>query len=70
MPVDPYYWPQKTSTAPSRSKTATDQRRVEYALSDTNDNSADKDYMLDNTSEVTEFSDDEHILKIPRIEDC
>jgi hypothetical protein len=69
MLVDPYYWPQKTSNAPSRSKNTTDQRRVEYDLRNTNDNSADEDYMLENTSDATQFSDDEPILKIPSIED-
>jgi hypothetical protein len=68
MPVDPYYWPEKTSNAPSRSKNTKDQRRVEYDVSNINDNSADEDYMLDNTSDATQFSDEIPILKIPRIE--
>ena len=67
MPVDPYYWPQKTGNASSRNKTTTDTQRVEYDFNNANDNSEDEDYIFDNTSDATQFSDDEPILKVSRI---
>ena len=68
MPVDPFFWPQKTNNTLSVNKITADTRRVEYDLNDDNDHSEDEDHVLDNRSNASHLSDDEPILKVQRIE--